>query len=243
MKRRLVMACALLAAPAWGTPPGSIVSSFRSPCTGSAYGVDYHGGYLYHADGGSRRVFYVTNTAGSVVATIPDLTAAVGIDRTDAEFWTSNYSGWVSRVSTNGSTIRRFRIPGQVRGYGITYGNGYLWCDTAPGSTRRVYQFTTYGSVASSFTPPGAAAGGLCWDAPHLWYADSLNPTGLIYRITTSGSVVTSINVPGARPRGITRQGPYLWYTDFNKSWVYQITIGFTAARPASLGRVKALYR
>ncbi|MEE9457946.1 MAG: hypothetical protein V3W11_12445, partial [bacterium] len=65
-------------ATALATGSGSIVSSFRTPCTNGVYGIDYHGGYLYHAEGGNLHVFYKTTTAGSVVETIRNYTSATG---------------------------------------------------------------------------------------------------------------------------------------------------------------------
>jgi hypothetical protein len=64
-----------------------------------------------------------------------------------------------------------------------------------------------------------------------------------MYRISTLGSVVASFGLPGG-VTGATFDGEYLWAEIWlNPWWTFQYDIGVTAVEPASLGRVKALYR
>ena len=220
----------------------SIVASWRSP-SNATMGIDYYGGYLYHATPG-QDIINITTTSGSFVASLPDPSRAYDIDRTAIEFWTANGTGsGITRLSTVGSYIRGVATPGSL-GRGVTYGEGCLWYATyitAP----VVYRLTANGSIMASFRLPGRSPGGLFWDASTLWYADAANPppNGLIYHVTTTGSVIDSIAVPSTQPAGVTWQGQYLWYTDYKTHYVYQVRYSPVAVSPASLGRVKAMYR
>ena len=102
---------------------------------------------------------------------------------------------------------------------------------------------TIIGSLVASFRSPGRATGGLYYELPYLWFADCANPTGSIYQVTTAGSIITTVTVPGARPFGVAREGPYIWYSDFTRRYVYKVTYSPTAVAPASLGKVKAVFR
>ena len=210
----------------------SIVSSFRSPCITYAWGIDYHGGYVYHGDG--HNYIYRTTTTGTLLGSLSVGNASAGIDRTNFEFWTCNLGGFIFRLSTTtGSVIRSFERP--VYGYGIAYGEGFLWYS----STSYVYKLTVNGSLVSSFRLPTTSHRGMCWDAPYLWTAS--NGTRMIYQITQRGSVVDSISTAPNNPYGVTWDGSYLWYTA--AGWVYKARVDFTAVAPASLGQIKTLYR
>jgi len=234
-----VLALAVLVAAASATVSGSIVASWRSPCR-YAFGLDYYDGCLYHT-GQAESVIYATNTAGSILGITPDPSKAYGVDRTANEFWTAPGVDLIYRLATTGSVIRSLPAPGYA-GYGVTFGEGCLWYSTYT-TAPYIYRLTVDGSVMSSFRSPGRATGGLFWEAPTLWFADCANPSGSIYHVTTNGSIIESITVPGARPLGVARQGPFVWYTDINTRFVYQVTYTQTELEPASLGRVKALYR
>jgi hypothetical protein len=235
---RVVVLCALATAAAWATENGSVVSSFRSPCTNGVYGIDYHGGHLFHADAGAAGVIYETTTTGSLVRTIPvgPVVAATGIDRTDIEFWTCRATGVVYRLSTAGSYINSFQGPSG--GADITYAEGCLWYTAHP----YIYRLAVNGSIMGSFPAPPRAARGICADPPHLWVADVATGYGALYEITTGGVFVRSIPQPGHRPWGVTWDGYYLWYTDYQNDWVYRITVAMTDVVPASLGRARAAY-
>lgn len=212
---------------------GSIVSSFRTPCTNGVYGIDYHGGYLYHADGGVGWI-YKTTTIGSVLSSINNLTRATGIDRTQVEFWTCNYGATIYRLSTTGSIISYFTAPGSRMGYGVTKGEGVLWYSNG----YYIYKLTSGGSLVSSFEPPATGAAGVCWDAPYLWLAGY--STSKIYQVNQNGSVVETFGI-SQKPRGITWDGEYVWYAAVN--WVYKLRVCFTGVTPTSWGKMKALYR
>jgi len=230
-KATLVVLAAILCAAAGYGGTASIVASFRSPCA-RVCGIDYHGGYLYHGDG--QNYIYRTTTTGSLLNSLNVGNASWGIDRTDDEFWTCNIAGFIFRLSKTGSVIRSFEGP-SYPGYGITNGEGFLWYSTAT----YTYKMNITASLISSFRLPASRHRGLCWDEPYLWTAD--NGTRRIFQITQTGSVVDSFSI-NENPYGVTKDGSYLWYSASN-NWVYKTKLCYTAVEPASLGRVKAVYR
>jgi hypothetical protein len=226
----LIGGCLITAEVYGGT--ASIVASFKSPCP-TAYGIDYHNGYLYHADGLTAGYIYETDTTGSVTRKIRNLTGARGVDRMPSDFWTCNYDAWVHRLSTTGSVLSSFRAWQQ--GYGITFGGGYLWYT----QYHYVFKVTLTGSIVRSFTITGLAPSGICWDTPYLWIANLVNHN--VYLTTQGGGVIDKISIP-CRPYGVTWDGSHIWFSGVNH-WVYRARVCFTAVAPVSLGRVKALYR
>ena len=229
MKR--LAAITLCAATAFaGT--ASIVTSFISPCNpGDVYGIDYYDGSLYHAGGATSGYIYRTTTDGSTISSFKH--RASGIDRTWSEFWTSFYSArLIYRLSTTGTVIRTIEAPGL--GPGVAYGEGFLWYSTGS----EIYKLLVDGSIVESFKTPKVGATGVCWDDPNLWLA--VYPAGTIYKITQTGSIIGSTQTKG-NPYGVSWDGSYLWYTAIG--WVYKAKVNFTSIAPASLGRVKALYR
>ena len=209
----------------------SIVASWPSPCSSSAYGIDYYGGYLYHADSPAYKI-YKTNTAGSILETIPTTIRPFGIDRTQIEFWTDDGAAMIYRLETTGTFIRSFKGPGIISG-GVAFGEGFIWYTSGP----VVFKLTPNGTVVKSFELPGGLHG-INWYASNLWIADWSK--GKIYQTTEAGRIIESIT-PVGRPYGVTWDGSYLWYTA--NRYVYQAHISPTSIAPASLGRVKALYR
>jgi len=209
----------------------SIVASFKSPCSASVFGIDYYDNYLYHADNGIY--IYKTDTIGSLVETLRMPIVSTDIDRIDSGFWTCNYNGYIYELSTTGSIRRYFSAPSR-RGYGITYDGYYLWYS----DSIYIYKLTTMGIVLKSFKPPAADIAGVCSDMPYLWLAGY--STYNIYQLTQSGSIADSFLIK-QKAMGITWDTSYVWYA--GEEWVYKMKANFTSIAPASLGRVKALYR
>jgi len=231
---RVITICAVLCAAAAYGGTASIVSSFRSPSS-AAYGIDYYDGYLYHADRAVPYIYQTTMT-GSLVKSIRVSAPynPAGIDRTQDGFWTCSYNPpWVYRLSTTGAVLNSF--PAWERGWGITFGEDSLWYT----QLFYIFKVTTGGSIMRSFVITGINPAGICWDNPYLWIAGY--STHQIYKITQTGSIVDSANVKGGPTYGITCDDPYLWYTA--NYYVYQIRFSPTAVAPASLGKVKAIYR
>jgi hypothetical protein len=126
----------------------------------------------------------------------------------------------------------------------------------------RLWRFTPAGSLAGSWTPPA-------WPTYHVWglaYLAKFNNVAGSYIVTTGlysgagtvmtlsgGSLVATFDTATCIARGVCggraarpgRYGEVLWILGID-GYVYQIDMGNgpgSAVEPASVGRVKALFR
>ena len=238
------------AAAAVPTTRGSIVRSFETPCSDRTDGIDFWGGYIYHANYNGPCELLKTDTAGSLVGSLAEPANAIDLDYDGSSYWVYAYSSQlphdrIFRVNARGSVVASFPAPSYGRG--LAYAGDYLWYSTAGNHYwNYVYKLTTAASVVSSFQAPngrGFLNKGLDWDGRYLWLALAGSAGGYIYRMTTDGSVVASLFVPAFCPTGVGWDGSCVWMADDESDWVFQLTWTEVAVGPASLGRVKALYR
>jgi hypothetical protein len=214
----------------------SIVGSFRVPGKpGNVLCIDYYDGYIYHAE--CLKAIYKTTTSGVVIGTIRTPAIGTGIDRTENEFWTCGpIVGIINRLTTTGSLSYSWST--QIDWFwDITFDGEYLWL---PGFRERIYGFTTRGSLIASFRYPSRNPICIYWASPYLWLGDN-GPT--IFQGTMNGSIVETFKT-SHKPWGITSDGNYFWYNGGYTGYVYKVILRSTnAIGPASLGKVKALYR
>jgi hypothetical protein len=229
---------------------GSIICSFESPCSDRTEGIDFRGGYIYHANCYGPADILKTSTAGSLISSWNEPAHAVGLDFTGSEFWV--YAFWpnvprdrIFRLSEGGSVVASFAAP--ANGQGVAFDGGYLWYSTAGNHYwNYVYKLTTTASVLSSFQAPhgkGFLNEGVDWGGGHLWLAQSGYAGGYVYQMTTAGSVVYSVFMAGRRPTGVSRDGGDVWFADGVSDWVFKMTWSGDAVAPASVGKVKALFK
>ena len=212
----------------------SIVASYTLPIR-SAQGMDYHDGYIYTADSTAsyERIYKVTTT-GTIVQSLNNFYAVRGIARTNFEFWGVTYlTGYIYRLSTAGSFLRSFKGPGAA-GVELDYDEGFLWYSAGLAG---IYKLTVNGSVVTSFNFPDAW--GISSDNGYMWVTRQ-RYTNNLWQLTQSGSVVDYFTLRGD-PDGVTWEGSYLWYS--SSRTIYKATLSYTAVEPASLGKVKAVYR
>lgn len=242
--------CIIVLASAAAATGGSIIRSFESPCNDCTDGIDYRGGYLYHANFNGPCEILKTNIAGSVVSSLKEPAYAVGVDFTGTVYWA--YTFWptvprdrIYRLNNDGSITASFAAPSN--GSGVTYDGEYLWYSTAGNHNwNYVYELTKQGSVVSSFQAPhgsGFLNRDVDWGGSYLWLAQSSAASGLIYQMTTAGSVVFSIFMQGRQPTGVAWDGKHVWFADGGNDWVYQMKWSGVDVAPASIGKVKALFR
>jgi hypothetical protein len=226
---------------------GDVVSSFPSPLTPtSSSGLAWDGAYLWSCHP-PRTYFYCISTTGTIVTSFK-------IGASYGEYDGATYDGeylwyvehqsfrpsyYIQRTKT-GSFVNWF-ILGDYGFAGLASEKGCLWTGVnfRPLGICGV-KLTTTGSWVSSFKAPFTLAD-LAWDGHYLW---SCGPGHHMYRITAKGSITASFPVPGLMgSRATTFDGNYLWVENPEVGWFYQIDIGVVAVTPASLGRVKALFR
>jgi hypothetical protein len=254
MMKKLVVAftlAALVAAGAANAGLGDVISSF--PLTGiiMAHAVAWNGQYLavtnYHYSG--DRMWRHYTTTGSLVGSFDPPRGPYSPVQYGAEFDGTYYWGsdlfqqkYVYRFTTQGSTISSFPAPDPS---GIAWDGSHLWIMSLYGGTVR--QYTTEGSVVKSFNVAPINAGyDMAWDGTYLWCAN--RPTAgpyYVFSFTTDGSVVASFASPGTFTTGCGCDGRYLWLSDNSGSkHVYQVDAELTHdVAPASVGKIKALYR
>lgn len=253
-KKFLFAAVALLAATSAFAGTLTIVSSFSSQ-KNRRKGLEYAGGYLYATSNYSDNTIHVYTTTGILVRTIPTPPGAVGLEVSHAPsgyLWLSTFSpayGYLMQLS-NGSIVSSFAGP--ASGQGLTSDGTYLYWSTT--HAERLYVLTTTGSVVRSFKQPARHPGGCDYVAPgYLWLCDWYLFAERLYYYTTTGSAVDSFRTPGApqiRPSGVTWDGNYVWYHHYRfniyePAYVYRTRVKFSGVgvEPASVGRVKALFR
>ncbi|HUV87192.1 MAG TPA: hypothetical protein VMX79_08770 [bacterium] len=240
----IVVTVALGAANFAGATGGSVVASFRSPhASGVPRGMAYstHHTRLYHVSNTTNTI-YATNTDGSVVKSFPCPADTRDVEGGQHYFWTCTYSatGVIYRINTTGSVEASFPAPANATG--ITRDATHLWVSSS--TTNYVYRMTTVGSVVASFAAPADDTAGLDWDGRYLWLADAAAADSTVYRLTTTGSVVWQCKAPAGRAYGVAFDGTYVWYGSMaNPKYCFRMTISGVAVEPASLGKVKALFR
>jgi hypothetical protein len=157
----------------------------------------------------------------------------------DSSLYDGRYSpAYVNRRDTSGSITSSF--PVNALNGGLTYDGTYFWITST--SPHTFWRYTTGGSYVSSFTVPFEPFDP-GWDGTYL-YCGTYQPDQSIYRLTTNGSVVESVAPPVNFPWGCCCDGEYLWVsTTVGTNYIWKLDLGDIAVAPASLGRVKAVYR
>jgi len=248
----IITSAALLAAAAAGAMNCSIVSSFQVPGVDSqVLGLDYYGGKLYFAATMLPNV-YITDFTGSLLSSFTPPWNICGIEVDSGGMWLVGYTpSYVYRATTSGSILSSF--PHNYESLcGVTSQGDSLWFTYNNASFDELVKTTTSGSVIASYVITPNIPKDLDFDGEYLWVPNGPldHMTTGIYLYTTTGSLVDSvIPYPGVeRPGGLCWDGAYLWAVDVggvNKQpCCYRMSCEITyAVEPASLGKVKALFR
>jgi hypothetical protein len=229
---------------------GSVISSFPSP-RGSEMpnGIGFMGGYLWLATNQPDRIWRLTTT-GSVVASFPSpATSTVGLDvgrvgGVDYCWVVGQDPHLIYRLrADNGSVVGSFPAVGTYPGDVALRAVDFLYYMHYGSPGPRLYRLhATTGSAYASYALAFSAAG-MDYDAAgYLWM------TGNDYRIrkcTLAGSTLNYMASPAQGPTGCGYDGTYVWVgTTWGQDYVWQLeTVGGSAAAPASLGRVRAVFR
>ncbi len=258
MKRVMIFGVALLAlAAASFAALGDVVASFRGPHT-SLHGVARSNDYLYVLTlEYPNRVYRCDPTTGSVVGSwTPPTAGSMTLNRGLAYSWGGHV--WVGRYYPDRQVYDCDGATGSVYGswnpghnpYGLAplctgdggAGTTALFSQDSNPNYTFVHELTS-GSRIRSFSLARASAYDIAYDHRNrlLWSCHSYYFYGFE---TSGGSVVASFDAPYWYVCvGAAYHGEYLWISGGN-SYIYQVHCPvFTAVAPASLGRVKALFR
>jgi DNA-binding beta-propeller fold protein YncE len=246
-----VAACAPVCVFATGF--GSVVSSFKSPGPWPE-GVAYRPGYIYiscYVTG----VIWRTTTTGSVISYHPtglvyNKGVTVGAVTGRIYYWVVNRKpGYIYRFVDNSSTVHgSFAVPGSD-GWGVSYvdASHMYYTDFESQTLYLLHPMkgSIYSSYSLSFYP-----GDLAYDSTgYLWIVGPYVKTKSVFKCTLKGSVLASFSVAQyGYPHGCGFDGEYVWVgASDGYNGVYSI-LQFNvreepAVAPASLGKIKALYR
>jgi hypothetical protein len=229
---------------------GSVISSFPPPA-GSELpnGIGFLQGDMWLATNTPDRVWRLTTT-GSVLASFPSPTAstvglAVGrVGGVDYCWVVSGDPRLIYRVrADNGSVVGSFPALGTYPGDAAFRAVDYLYYIHYGPPGPRLYRFhATTGSVYASYVLASSAAG-MDYDAAgYLWMTGNDNR---IRKCTLTGSTLNYMASPASGATGCGFDGTYVWVgTTWPPHYIWQLeAVGGSAAAPASLGEVRALFR
>jgi hypothetical protein len=250
MKTALVVTALAVALPLVSEAAlGEVLASWKTPWPSrGANGIAHDGEYIWVKNGNSYEgLVFKCTTTGSVVTEIAFPYPAPSFYSYgmtfDGEYLWTIYQYWRSMGSHD--DYRKYTTTGSYAGgfvghpfyYGsmaVTWSGEHIFTHFP----RRpiVEKYTTAGTLVATF--PLAVGGGSDWAyyKRQLW---SYGVGGLIYGVTLNGSVVASFPAPGGRCHGTAFDAIDHQYPQ----WVYKVDIDVVGVAPASVGRIKALFR
>jgi len=248
-----IVAVALIAATAHAYL-GQVLGSFRSPAGTDTRGLARSSAYLYIITGNTRATVYRTRpVTGSIYNWY--LLPWNG-ENSGLAFSTPSYL-WVGRLDNDrvyrveadtGSVYSSWTVPYDP--YGLA-----PWC-TGDGGTGTSYLFGTDdapsrlythqlsdGSIVNSTSLVNNTRSDCAYDWRNnlLWRGYA----GRIYAVAPSGAPVASFASPAGSPQGLAYCNSYLWIACNANGYVYRVHCprNFSAVEPASLGKVRAIFR
>lgn len=156
---------------------------------------------------------------------------------------------------SRGAIVGSFPYPCVTWGRGLAYGGGFLYfVDTLAGF---LYKLNTGGSVVASFSLGFERPHGLAYaknpGTPYLFCSTrpyGLNSDAIVYCVTTTGSILDEAAWPIADygAAGLAYDGEYLWGIHNDGGAIDNLALQMRyitdiGVRPASVGKIKALFR
>ncbi|UCH77438.1 MAG: hypothetical protein JSU81_06775, partial [Candidatus Coatesbacteria bacterium] len=265
----LILTICALASSAPATYPGSVISSFYAAplrygsVTYFPQGLTYGDGYLWvmYADGiVTKRQFPSGSLIGTFVCPPPAWGGETAWNSARKYVYIrSVWTGVVWAESAGGSVIGSFpKPPGAGPLYGIEYDDYNTSRPIWVGDGNTVWNLTSAGSLINSFNcsawprrPRAYAFDGDTSGGPYILIG-AVRPAAhpWVYVVNPANfSLISSFASPllPGHLTDITWDGRYLWALESGETtsgWVYRfVAHSSPAVAPASLGRIKALYR
>lgn len=234
---------------------GEVLASWQAPGTyGTINGLAFQGEYIWVKNTYSREgaVFKCTTT-GSVITEIAfpypapsfysyGLTFDGEYLWTIYQYWRIPYHDDYRKYTTTGSYAGGFSL--QVwygpESVAVTWDGHHLYTEETSPRPYRISKYTTAGTLVATFPMTVRVGSDMAYYKRQLWYYGG----GLVHGVTLNGSVVASFAAPGGSCAGTAFDGEYLWTVDRNRpQYIYKVDIDVVDVAPASVGKVKALYR
>ncbi len=176
---------------------GSRLGSFQSPFQNYTSGLGYeYGGYLWISRYSPNYVARCNATNGSVYSSFPVTEHSLGggiacqgdptRPNTLAAIISCGTSPYLcTRHRTTGSLLSSFATTRRYYDPAWDYRNGVIWFPASETPTRRVYAYTTAGSLATSFGLPSSSyvPGGAAYADDYLYVSNTGNPPYIVYKI------------------------------------------------------------
>ena len=236
---------------------GDVITSWQAP--GPYYrvnGIAFEGEYIWlnNGAGESKGVFKCTK-AGSLMKEMGfpyhGWGPAYALAFDGVYLWTifhqpvgtPKYDHYV-KYTTTGSEAGAFWVhmyPLYYASRAVCWDGQYLWTDERL-SEVKAGKYTTTGTLVGTFAVPGV------WRTDAAYYNNQLwtgGPNNYVFGMNVGASTwVASFAAPGGSCAAVGFDGEYLWTADRNTpQYIYKVDIDVVDVAPASVGRVKALYR
>ncbi|MGD8719380.1 MAG: hypothetical protein PVH29_11245 [Candidatus Zixiibacteriota bacterium] len=256
-KHIAIISALLLLATAAFADFGDVLCSWDAPGEGYCAGVAWDGEYIWcnkHSTTYQDMMYRCVASNGSVVSSFetvfgnyfrasgicyrlwsgsPCIEAAVADTLADEYF--------LYRHNFNGSVVNRLQVhlPGGVGFSSVFYDGQNDWVCEPNAPRSNAYKINGGGSAVSSFTvnQPGATYG-ITKQGDYFWFpTDSAD----VYKTRPNGSVVASFKTI-ASLHDCTYANKKLWVSFGDEIFCFDVS-NAPAVAPASIGKIKALYR
>lgn len=238
---------------------GDVIRSWGVPRRDNCLGIAWDGEYIWcnvsHTNSPDM-MYRCLPSSGSVVSSFetvfgnyirglgmcyrlwdgrPSLEVAVRDTISDESFLYRHYF--------NGSVVNRMRVrlSGDARFESVFFDNNNEWVCDPEDTGSKIYKIDGQGSPISSFTlnKPGSTYG-ITKQGDFFWFTVG-GPYSGAYKARPNGSVVASFETYGS-PFDCTYENKRLWVSVASTVYCFDVS-NAPAVVPASVGRIKALFR
>ncbi|MEE9457198.1 MAG: hypothetical protein V3W11_08610 [bacterium] len=230
---------------------GDILGSYRAP-SNSIRGLAHSGTYL-HVLVHPRTVYNLNPGNGSVRGSwpVPSSTSNRGLAySTTGNVWVGSYNNdtvyrchWTtgSVIGSWGANHDPYGLAPQQTGDGGAGTTALFASDSDPSYTWR-HNLST-GSILSSFVMPNSDYRDITYDHRNRLIWGAYGPSIFGYSVAGGGSIVASFLAPPSTSYGMAYYNSALFIGCTN-GYIYRVSCpGMVSVAPASLGKVRALYR
>ena len=246
----VVAAVSLVSFASAGADLGDVLASFPSPAP-KPTSLTWADGNLYcFCKTPPYNIWKIKPSNGNVLGSFRFARAAgdtEGIANDGRYFWVGNAAeNVIYCLQWGGSVVSSFRTSWNV-GRGLACSDYHVWGTEAGGEWNfKIYQMRRTGEIVRSYAVYYQMFDPV-WDGRYIWVPD-YDQVVKWYRIIridpTDGRIVTTFQSPADEARGMAYDGMYLWLSTMaDNGRIWKIDTGGVGVAPASLGRVKALYR
>jgi len=246
----VVIAVFVISAAPASAGGGDVLASFAAPAPMPTTMTWADGNLYCFCETPPYNIWKIKPSNGSVLGSFRFARAAgdtAGLAHDGRYFWVGNrVEDVIYCLEWGGSVVSSFKASWNL-GEGLACSDFHIWGTEKGGEWNfKLYQMRRDGQVLRSYALYYQMFDPV-WDGQYIWVPD-YDSIVESYRIMcmdpANGSVLTTFQTPADRARGMAYDGAYLWLSTMaDNGRIWKIDPGGVAVGPASLGRVKALYR